>query len=311
MTATAVESTSAGGVVVVGSANADLVLRLAELPRPGETRLATDTSRLPGGKGANQAVAAARSGALTTLIAAIGDDADGQLVSEALVAAGVDVRLVRTSSAPTGLAVVLLDDRGRNSIVVAPGANATIEQLRPDERDVVRDGSVLLCQLEVPLPVVIEAAQTARAAGRIVVVNAAPSQPLPDALVAAVDVLVVNEHEASEIAGTPDLDRAVDVLLTRVPAVVVTLGAAGARVAERTGPRRLLPAPAVEVVDTTGAGDTFCGVFAAGLAAGTSMTAAAERAIAAASLSVQRLGAIPSIPRADEIAAAMTKAGLT
>jgi ribokinase len=311
VTATPVESTSAGGVVVVGSANADLVLRLAELPRPGETLLATETTRLPGGKGANQAVAAARSGASTTLIAAIGDDADGRLVRDALVGAGVDVRWVRKSSAPTGLAVVLLDDRGQNSIVVAPGANATIEQLRPDERDVVRDGAVLLCQLEVPLPVVIEAAHVARSAGRVVVINAAPSQLLPDALIAAVDVLVVNEHEAREIAGTLDLDRAVDALLTRVPGVVVTLGAAGARVAERSGPRRLLPAPAVRAVDTTGAGDTFCGVFASGLAIGTSMTAAAERAIAAASLSVQRLGAIPSIPRANEIAAAMTKAGMT
>ncbi len=311
MTATPVESTSAGGVVVVGSANADLVLRLAELPRPGETLLATDTSRLPGGKGANQAVAAARAGASTTLIAGIGGDADGRLVRDALVAAGVDVRLVRTSSEPTGLAVVMLDDRGQNSIVVAPGANATIERLLPDEGDVIRQSAVLLCQLEVPLPVVIEAAGVARAAGRTVVVNAAPSRPLPDVLIEAVDVLVVNEHEAREVAGTADLDGAVDALLMRVPTVVVTLGAAGARVAERTGPGRLLPAPAVRAVDTTGAGDTFCGVFAAGLATGTSMTAAAERAIAAASLSVQRLGAIPSIPSADEIAAAMTKAGPT
>ncbi|HEY9482715.1 MAG TPA: ribokinase [Micromonosporaceae bacterium] len=302
---------STASVVVVGSANADLVLRVRDLPGPGETRLATDTSRLPGGKGANQAVAAGRAGASTTLIAAIGGDADGRLVRDALVAVGVDVSLVRTSSSPTGLAVVLLDDRGQNSIVVAPGANATVERLRPDERDVIRESGVVLCQLEVPLPVVIEAAHVARAAGRTVVVNAAPSQPLPDALVEAVDVLVVNEHEAREIAGTADLGDAVDGLLMRVPTVVVTLGAAGARVAERSGPRRLVPAPAVRVVDTTGAGDTFCGVFAAGLATGTSMTAAAERAIAAASLSVQRLGAIPSIPRADEIAAAMTKAGMT
>lgn len=309
MTATPVESTSAGGVVVVGSANADLVLRLADLPRPGETRLATDTSRLPGGKGANQAVAAARSGASTTLIAAIGDDADGRLVRDALVAAGVDVRLMRTSTAPTGLAVVLLDERGQNSIVVASGANATIERLLPQERDVIRQSALLLCQLEVPLPVVIEAAHVARAAGRTVVVNAAPSRPLPDALVESVDVLVVNEHEAREVAGTPDLDGAVDALLTRVPAVIVTLGAAGARVAERGDSHRLLPAPAVRAVDTTGAGDTFSGVFAAGLAGGGSMTGAAERAIAAASLSVQRLGAIPSIPDAEEIAAALTKAG--
>jgi ribokinase len=311
VTTASVESTSSGGVVVVGSANADLVLRVGELPGPGETLLATESSRLPGGKGANQAVAAARAGASTTLVAGIGDDADGRLVRDALVAAGVDVRLVRTSSVSTGLAVVMLDDRGQNSIVVAPGANATIERLLPDERDVIREAAVLLCQLEVPLPVIIEAAHLARTAGRIVVVNAAPFRPLPDTLIEAIDVLVVNEHEARELAGTTDLDRAVDELLTRVPTVIVTVGEAGARVADRTRPHRLLPAPAVHAVDTTGAGDTFCGVFAAGLAGGESMTAAAERAIAAASLSVQRLGAIPSIPRADEIAAALTKTGLT
>ncbi|HZD99085.1 MAG TPA: ribokinase [Micromonosporaceae bacterium] len=308
---TPVEPTSGHGVVVVGSANADLVLRVADLPGPGETLLATATSRLPGGKGANQAVAAARAGASTTLIGAIGDDADGRLVHDALAAAGVDVRTVRTSTVPTGVAVVLLDDRGQNSIVVAPGANATIERLLPFERDVIGEAAVLLCQLEVPLPVIVEAAQVARAAGRIVVVNAAPSQALPDVLVDAVDVLVVNEHEAREIAGTANLDRAVDEMLTRVPAVVVTLGESGARVAERSGPHRRLPAPAVHVVDTTGAGDTFCGVLAASLAGGESLAASAERAIAAASISVQRLGAIPSIPDADEIAAALTKAGMT
>jgi ribokinase len=312
VTTASVESTSSGGVVVVGSANADLVLRVGELPGRGETLLATETSRLPGGKGANQAVAAARAGASTTLIAAIGDDADGRLVRDAVAAADVDVRLVRTSSVSTGLAVVLLDDRGQNSIVVAPGANATIERLLPDERDVVRAAAVLLCQLEVPLPVVVEAAHLARAAGRIVVLNAAPSRAaLPDTLIEAVDVLVVNEHEAREVAGTSDPDRAVDELLTRVPTVIVTMGAAGARIADRTRPHRFLPAPAVRAVDTTGAGDTFCGVFAAALAVGQAMTTAAERAIAAASLSVQRLGAIPSIPRADEIAAALTKAGMT
>jgi ribokinase len=311
VTTASVESTSSGGVVVVGSANADLVLRVGELPGRGETLLATETSRLPGGKGANQAVAAARAGASTTLIAAIGDDADGRLVRDAVAAAGVDVRLVRTSSVSTGLAVVLLDDRGQNSIVVAPGANATIERLLPDERDVVLAAAVLLCQLEVPLPVVVEAAHIARAAGRIVVLNAAPSRAIPDTLTEAVDVLVVNEHEAREVAGTSDPDRAVDELLTRVPTVIVTMGAAGARVADRTRPHRFLPAPAVQAVDTTGAGDTFCGVFAAALAVGEAMTTAAERAIAAASLSVQRLGAIPSIPRADEIAAALTKAGMT
>jgi ribokinase len=311
VTTIGVESASAGGVVVLGSANADLVLRIGELPGPGETLLATDTARLPGGKGANQAVAAARAGAAATLIGAIGDDADGRMVRDALVAAGVDVRLVRTSSVPTGLAVVLVDGRGQNGIVVAPGANATIAALDEHERDAVRRAAVLLCQLEIPLPVVVEAAQLARAAGRVVVVNAAPSRPLPDVLIEAVDVLIVNEHEAREVAGTADLDRAVDDLLARVPAVVVTLGEAGARIAERTGPYRLLPAPSVHVVDTTGAGDTFCGVLGASLAAGESVTTAAERAIAAASLSVQRVGAIPSIPRADEIAAALAKAGMT
>jgi ribokinase len=299
---------AAGRVVVLGSANADLVLRVDQLPGAGETVLATDSSRLPGGKGANQAVAAARAGASTTFVAAIGDDADGRLLRDTLVAAGTDVQLVRTSSVPTGLAIVLVDERGQNSIVVAPGANATIERLGASERDVIRAGAVLLCQLEVPMSVVVEAAQVARSAGAVVVVNAAPSRPLPDALFEAIDVLVVNEHEAREVAGTADLHSAMDALLTRVPQVIVTVGDAGAHVAEGTGARVLLPAPAVHAVDTTGAGDTFCGVLAAGLAAGESLPTAAERAIAAASLSVQRFGAIASIPTADEIAVALTKA---
>jgi ribokinase len=270
-------------------------------PLPGETVLATHTMRVPGGKGANQAVAAARAGAPTTLLAALGDDADAQLLRAALHAAAVGTELVRTSAEPTGLAVVVVDPSGQNSIVVAPGANATLTGLGERERAAIRTAAVLLCQLEVPLAAVADAASVAHAAGVRVLVNAAPSRPLPDELCQAIDVLIVNEHEAANLTGQSEVGGAVEALLDRVPSVVVTLGGDGARFADRAGHGLHMPAPAVGVVDTTAAGDTFSGVLAAGLAGGRSMAHALGRAVAAASLSVQRHGAIPSIPTADEI----------
>ena len=190
------------GVVVLGSANGDIVLTMPRLPAPGETVLAGGTARVPGGKGANQAVASARAGAHTTMLGALGGDAEAATLRAALAGAGVDVASLRTSPEPTGLAVVMVDDTGQNSIVVAPGANATITSLSADERETLGAADVLLCQLEVPLSAVTEAAAAARAAGAQVVVNAAPSQPLPDALWSLIDVLVVNEHEAADLVGT-------------------------------------------------------------------------------------------------------------
>jgi ribokinase len=279
-------------VLVLGSANADLVLRVAAIPGPGQTVLASGSDRVPGGKGANQAVAAARAGAATGFLGAVGDDDDGTLLRDALAGAGVGLELLRTGGAATGLAVVVVDDAGENSIVVAAGANAGLGALRPAELDRVRDAAVLLAQLEVPVPTIVEAAT---ASTGTVVLNAAPSRPLPDELWAAVDVLVVNEHEAADLGGRREL-------LRRVPRVVVTLGAAGCAYLERDGTELRVPAPVVRAVDTTGAGDTFCGVLAAGLAAGDGIEQVLRRACAAASLAVQAPGAVPSIPTAAAIA---------
>jgi ribokinase len=311
-------------VVVFGSANADLVLRVLRIPGPGETVLATASERVPGGKGANQAVAAARSGAATAFIGAVGPDPEGALLAAALTGAGVDVARLRRSggpsgssgssgssepAAPTGLAVVIVGADAENSIVVASGANATLDALTDADRTVIGAARVLLCQLEVPISGVVAATAEARARGVTVILNAAPSQPLPDQLWAAIDLLVVNQHEAVDLLGgsptgdspatTPE--RALDALLRRVPAVLITLGAAGARYADRAGTRIDITAPTVEAVDTTAAGDTFCGVLAGGVAAGRSMTEALQRAAAAAALCVQRPGAVPAIPAADEI----------
>jgi ribokinase len=294
-------------VVVVGSANLDVVLRVAAVPAPGETVLASGRSLGPGGKGANQAVAAARSGARTALVACLGDDDGAAVLRAGLADAGVDLSLVRTSPSGTGTAYVVVDDVGENAIVVDAAGNADLRVLHDPDRAALGAATVVLAQLEVPVEVVTEAATAARG---LVVLNAAPARALPDALLDAVDVLVVNEHEAGVVAGSPrGLEAAVERLLERVPEVVVTLGAAGALLADRDGSRRLPGLPAREVVDTTGAGDVFCGALAAARARGSSTLDAARLAQAAASLSVERAGAARSTPTLAEAEARLTAAG--
>ena len=281
-------------VVVVGSANVDLVLPVRRIPRPGETVLASGLSRGPGGKGANQAVAAARAGAATAFVASLGDDESGELLRAALSAAGVDLGNVSTTSTPTGTAIITVDAQGENAITVAPSANADLV-LDDDSRTAVRQAAVVLAQLEIPFDTVREAARESR----YFVLNAAPAAELDEELLAHVDVLVVNEHEAAVISGvTGDPGPA---LLKRVPAVVVTLGGSGAVVLTREAAEVRVPGVSVEVVDTTAAGDTFCGVLAATLAAGADLTNAVRRANVAASLSVQSAGAIPSVPYGEAI----------
>lgn len=294
-------------VVVVGSANTDLVLEVPARPAPGETVLATTASRSAGGKGLNQAVAAARDGARTGFVGAVGDDAEGRLLADLLRTEGVDAHLLRILPQRTGVAVVLVDPTGENSIVVALGANAALGPLTRDELAVIRSASVVLLQLETPLPTVLEAATAARAAGARVVLNAAPARRLPADLVAVVDLLLVNEDEARAVGGHRQaaLGGLLASLVTLVPEVVVTLGAAGCRHASRTGVGHVVPAPRARTVDTTGAGDTFAGVLSAALAGGLSMRGALRRAVVAGALSVERSGAVPSIPRRDEIAARM------
>jgi ribokinase len=299
------------GVVVVGSANADLVVSVARRPGAGETVLGGELVTLPGGKGANQAVAAARLGAATAFIGRVGDDAHGRLLLDSLRSDGVDVTAVTAGSEPTGVAIIYLTPDGDNSIVVAPGANGALapEHVRGPA---VAGAEVLLLQREVDPETSLAAAQTCR--GRVVL-NLAPSGPMPAALLARTDVLVVNEHEAADLleaaslldpAGPTGPERLADAgqRLRRLGpgTVVVTLGADGAVAVDATGSYRAR-SPKVPVVDTTGAGDAFTGALGWRLAAGDDLPAALEVAVKVGALTVTRAGAQPSFPTAAEVQA--------
>jgi ribokinase len=279
-------------VVIVGSANVDQVFRVRAIPAPGETVLSHGFSIALGGKGQNQAVAAARAGAQTAFIGALGDDAFGSSIRDGLAADGVGAEGVRTADAPTGTALIAVDDSGENTIIVEAGANALLE-LRETDATAIAAADVLVLQLEIPLAVVTAAARIARAGGTRVLLNAAPIRDLPAELLASVDILVVNEHEGAFLAR----GGAVEAL---APVVIVTLGAAGA-VAYENGTEVRVAAPTVSAVDATGAGDTFCGALAALLAEGAPLADALRFAVAAASLSVQKHGAVPSIPTRPDI----------
>ncbi|MBB2986667.1 ribokinase [Terracoccus luteus] len=289
-----------GTVVVVGSINVDVSVTVDALPRPGETLMAGSVRRSGGGKGANQAVAAARAGgARTLMVGCVGDDGDGADMRRSLTASGVDVRAVTTSrDEPTGTALITVDAAAENTIVVAAGANGVV---RVDDvaREALAGADVVLAQLEIPQAVVLEAAR-ARREGALLLLNAAPWAPLLPELLAEVDVLVVNEHEARGLTGHDDVDEAVETLLADVPAVLVTLGAAGSRLQRRGEDAVTVTTPRVTAVDTTGAGDTFCGVLGAALAAGEPERTALQRASAAASIAVERRGAQDAVPTADE-----------
>jgi ribokinase len=284
-------------VVVVGSANLDLVARSPRHPSPGETVLGTGYQEHPGGKGLNQAVAAARSGARTAMIAAVGNDAAGRDLLDVAIADGIDARwIAQLDAVTTGRALIVVDDGGENSIVVVPGANA---MLRSPES--LPAASVVLAQLEVPIATVTEAFRMARAAGATTVLNPAPAQHLPDALLELCDIVVPNEHEIDLLGGVEHL------LAHGVRAVVVTLGADGADLVFPSGRRHQEPF-AVEPVDTTGAGDAFCGAFAARLAAGEPIEQAVEWAAAAGALATTAFGAVPSLPTAEAVATVLSGA---
>jgi ribokinase len=306
-------------VVVLGSANLDLVYRVERIPGGGETVLALDAAEHPGGKGNNQAIAAVRAGAATRFIAALGTDEHGDRLAAALEQAGVDTLLRRTDGA-TGTALITVDDHGENSIVVSQGANALLTNLTDAEGAAIGGADFLLMQLETPLQTVTDAAAHARAQGAVVVLNAAPIRMLPPDLTDNVDILIVNEHEALLLAAqvapelslprTISIDNAgdiVSILLRVVPSVVVTLGGNGSVVLTREMgdvPAAHVPAAHVRTVDTTGAGDTFCGALVAELDRGADLITAAAFASAAAGLAVQQPGAVPSIPTRDRIVAA-------
>jgi ribokinase len=285
-------------IAVLGSANMDLVGTAASLPRPGETVLGRGFSMVAGGKGANQAVAAARSGGRCVILAAVGDDAFGPALRAGMTGAGVDTSLLRVLAGPSGVALIAVDDAGENQILVAPGANAGLTGLTARERAAIEGADALVCQLEVPIETVTEAAVVARAAGVRVVVNAAPARELPAELVRATDLLVVNQGEAEVVTGLPgaDVDELLDALLRQVPQVVVTRGARGAVYGERSGARLVVPATVVSTVDTTAAGDAFIGALTVAWTEGRPMPTALRWASAAGAACVRTLGAAGSLP---------------
>lgn len=292
---------SHSGVAVVGSANMDIVFAVERVPRPGETLLADRAALYPGGKGLNQTVASSRAGAATTFIGSVGRDDHGAALTAVLDADRVDRAGLRLSDESTGQAFIVVDPAGENTIIVASGANATVTSMTDPDAAAIASASVLLMQLELPLSAVTHAARIARAAGVTVMLNAAPAASVPDDLLDLVDYLIVNEHEACLVAALDDLVTASARLAARVARLVVTLGSDGSALYDGGVEIARIPARRVPVVDTTGAGDTFCGALAAALAGGSDFESAARFATAAASLSVQKAGAVPSIPMRDEI----------
>jgi ribokinase len=289
-------------VYVVGSLNADHRVRVTSIPTAGETVMGSEIIVGPGGKGANQAVAASRAGAGAVMIGASGDDSDGRLVRDSLIRQGVDTQHVHiVAGAPTGRAIITVDDQGGNTIVVSPGANAllTDEDVSTGLRS-MRAGDILLLQLETPGPLVRHAARTAAESGGVVVLNAAPVPSSIDGLFDHVDVLVVNEHELAGIACLlhkrhDDNDMALLAHASNAD-VVCTAGSDGAYVVQGTRIEHIA-APVVQAVDTTAAGDTFIGYLAARLADDPAdLVGASQTAVQAAALAVTREGAIDSIP---------------
>jgi ribokinase len=292
-------------IIVFGSLNVDLVTPVARLPAPGETVIGPAYALHPGGKGANQALAARRAGAQVALFGAVGRDAFAEIALSLLEAEGVDLSHVARVAAPTGAAFISVDADGANQIVVAAGANALAEPgglaMQP-----LSDATILLLQRETPEAAGLAAARLVKQAGGRVILNLAPAGVPDPELLAVVDILIANEHEALVLAqalGWRDLDP--EEIARRVDAergiiCIVTLGADGV-VAWQGGLRRRLPAPAVTVVDTVAAGDSFVGAFAAALRRGYGLSGALQRGLAAGSLACTREGAQPSIPYGAEI----------
>lgn len=297
-------------IIVVGSCNTDMVIRVDRLPLPGETIIGHDFMTNQGGKGANQAVAVQRLGGETAFIARLGNDDFGRNSLRLLTEEGIDTQFVRlTDGISTGVALIPVDDSGENSIIVSSGANA---MLSPDDIEAAEPlfhrAAILLMQLETPVPTLISAARLAKRNGAKVVLNPAPypKQPLPVELLEMVDIITPNETEAAGMSGVKvtDEDSALkaicEIQRRGVGKVIITAGAAGAYTSLE-GKLVCIPTVKTEVVDTTAAGDTFCGALCVALSKGTDIVEAIRFANKAASLSVTRIGAWMSIPYEREL----------
>jgi ribokinase len=288
-------------VVVIGSANLDLVVRSPRIPGPGETLIGDAYDEYPGGKGLNQAVAAARSGARVAFVGAFGGDEAGTRLRAVATDDGIDTASSPSiAGTPTGRALITVSDDGENTIVVVPGANALVDS------GGAPSGGVVLAQLEIPVESVIRAFVGAKDAGATTILNPAPATSLPSELLAVTDVIVPNEHEIQIIGGVTSLFEA------GVTTVIVTMGAAGVEVSNATKgePSETTRYPAIDVVaiDSTGAGDAFCGALAARLAAGDALDDAVTWASCAGGLATTRRGAVPSLPTREEILAELRPA---
>lgn len=300
-----------GAVVVIGSANVDTAVLVDRHPHPGETILGSALGVGPGGKGLNQAVASARALARTVFVGATGDDSPADMIRAALEQCGAQA-LLATSPRPTGTAYVMVSEAAENAIVVTGGANTDAESLN-DAIDrassSIGTSDTVLLQLEIPISTVLHALRRAREAGARTVLNAAPSLPLPSELLGLVDILVVNEHECQALAPKAGaLPSAARALAEAVGVVIVTLGDAGCVIVTESS-TATRPALAVEAVDTTAAGDTFCGALCAELVGGASLDDGIDFAMAAAAIAVQRQGAVASIPQRPEVEALLARSG--
>jgi ribokinase len=301
-------------ICVVGSVNMDLVVRSPRIPTPGETVMGRSFETFAGGKGANQAVAAQRLGGSVALLGCIGNESHGQQLAQLLHKEGIDLSrmLQRRDKTPTGVALIVVDDSGENTIVVAPGANATLTAKDiEDSRDVIESCDVLLMQLEVPIEAVAAAAKIAQGAGKAVILNASPALPQAREVLRMCDLLIVNRTEAATLGGLEQYTEPGRLALRLgeigPPTIVLTLGAQGAIVAHRGRPKRV-PTLSVKAVDAVGAGDAFTGAMAVAYAAvhhasktrGPEEFRLLEKALAMASaagaLAAERAGAIPSLP---------------
>ncbi len=297
-------------VVVIGSLNMDLVTRAPRLPRGGETLIGHSFATVSGGKGANQAVAAARLGAQVAMVGCVGHDDYGVQLRDALLAEQIDCQAVSTVEDSSGVALIVVDDNSQNAIVIVAGANGAMTPAVIDRFDaVLQAADVVICQLEIPDATVGHALKRARALGKTVILNPAPaSRPLPADWYAAIDYLIPNESEAAALSGLPvDSLQTAEVAASHLIGmgagkVIITLGAEGSLFASGKGFEHF-PAPKVKAVDTTAAGDTFVGGFAAALASGKSEAEAIRYGQIAAALSVTRAGAQPSIPTMSDVQA--------